>query len=76
MPRYDAYLVRVWRGEPRDHRRWACRLEHLPDGQGRRFGSLEELLDGLRQLLAEGSDPAMPAMDDAPATGDTMPQRT
>ena len=69
MPRYDAYLVRVWRGEPRDGRRWACRLEHLPDGRCRRFGSLEELLDGLRQLLAaEGADPTV---DDAPIADNT-----
>jgi hypothetical protein len=69
MPRYDAYLVRVWRGEHRDRNRWACRLEHLPDGHGRRFGSLEELLDGLRRLLAtEGTDSMV---DDAPAADDT-----
>ncbi|MGH2389773.1 MAG: hypothetical protein ACRDIE_16350 [Chloroflexota bacterium] len=71
MARYDAYLVRVWRGEQQDGRRWACRLEHRPDGRCRRFGSLEELLDGLRHLLAtEGADPAEA---EAPPARDTTP---
>jgi hypothetical protein len=59
MPRYDAYLVRVWRGEFQDGIRWSCRLEHLPDGRRRHFGSLEELLAGMRELLAvEGANPS------------------
>lgn len=53
MPRYDAYLLRVWRGEIRESGRWAGRLEHLPDGEYQRFGSLEELLIGLQHLLAD-----------------------
>jgi hypothetical protein len=53
VPRYEAYLLRVWRGEMGDSGRWACRLEHLPDGEYQRFGSLEELLIGLRYLLAD-----------------------
>lgn len=53
MPRYDAYLLRVWRGDPAAGARWAIRLEHLPDGQYQRFGSLEGLLVYLRDLLAE-----------------------
>ena len=52
MPRYDAYLVRVWRGDRHDGTRWACRLEHLPDGRHRQFGTLEELLARMRELLA------------------------
>jgi hypothetical protein len=55
MPRYDAYLLRIWRTDSADRGRWAGRLEHLPDGEYRRFDSLEELLLGLRQLLADES---------------------
>ncbi len=69
MPRYDAYLVRVWRGEPGDGDRWASRLEHLPDGRYQRFGSLEELLAYLRRLLAV--DEAAPEAVDAAAIDDT-----
>ena len=59
MPCYDAYLVRIWRGESEDGVQWAGRLEHLPDGRRRHFGTLEELLAELRQLLAlEGIEPA------------------
>lgn len=53
MTRYDAYILRVWRGERGDDARWAGRLEHLPDGWHRRFGSLDELLEQLRYLLDE-----------------------
>lgn len=56
MPRYDAYLLRVWRAEPGDPARWAGRLEHLPDGHFQRFNSLEALLAHLRQLLAEADN--------------------
>lgn len=66
MPRYDAYLVRVWRGDHHDGTRWACRLEHLPDGRRRHFGSLEELLADLRLLLAlDGLDPTTAEPDAA-----------
>lgn len=51
MPRYDAYLLRIWRGGPGDSHSWASRLEHLPDGQYQRFGSLEELLAHLRSTV-------------------------
>ncbi|MDB5058679.1 MAG: hypothetical protein JWO59_2151 [Chloroflexi bacterium] len=51
MPRYDAYLLRIWRGGF-DEGQWAGRLEHLPDGSMQRFGSLEELLAYLGQVLA------------------------
>ena len=62
MPRYDAYLLRVWRGDAGDSARWSGRLEHLPDGQYQRFASLEALLTRLRHLLAEElADP--PAID-------------
>jgi hypothetical protein len=59
MTRYDAYFLRIWRGEPGDGNRWSCRLEHLPDGQLQRFGRLEELLACLEEVLnADGSGPA------------------
>jgi hypothetical protein len=66
MTRYDAYLLRVWRGEPGDDGRWSCRLEHLPDGRHRRFATLEELLACLKQVLqgeageSVATDPAAP----------------
>ena len=61
MTRYDAYLLRVWRGEPGDGRRWSCRLEHLPDGRHQRFGTLEELLACLGQVLTMDPSATVPA---------------
>jgi hypothetical protein len=63
LPRYDAYLLRIWRAEPGDPARWAGRLEHLPDGHFERFSSLEALLAHLQRLLAEeGNGPTAAGM--------------
>lgn len=71
MPRYDAYLVRVWRGDLRDGARWACRLEHLPDGGHRRFAHLEDLLVHLRGLLAgDAGEPGTRSPTDPPRMED------
>jgi hypothetical protein len=60
MPRYEAYLVRIWRGESAADERWAGKIQHLPRGEIHRFGSLEDLLAALRHLLttAETAGPA------------------
>jgi hypothetical protein len=55
MPRYDAYLLRIWRGGLGGEQ-WSGRLEHLPDGSTQRFASLEALLAHLgRKLAAEAA---------------------
>ena len=61
MPRYDAYVLRVWRSRGGDELGWSGRLEHMPDGQGRRFNSIEALLAHLRQVLA--GDAELPRVD-------------
>lgn len=71
MTRYDAYLLRVWRGEPGDGNRWSCRLEHLPDGRHQRFGNLEGLLACLEQVLKGEGDASAPTEPHGPpGTGD------
>ena len=74
MPRYDSYLIRVWRGDSKDDGRWAGRLEHLPHGPIHRFSSLEDLLTTLQQLLragtgadSDGEDPSAGEEPSAPA---------
>jgi len=57
MVRYDAFLLRIWRGDGGDDPRWAGRLEHLPDGRCLRFHDCEDLLAHLSATLQRGMRP-------------------
>ena len=56
MPRYDAFLLRIWQGEGR----WAARLEQLPDGTVLRFHRRSALLAYLRALAGPDTVSADP----------------
>jgi len=51
MPRQDAYMLRIWRSRAVSGRQWVARLDHLPDGESRRFGDPEALLAHLQGLV-------------------------
>ena len=53
MPKYDAYLLRIWQGDGR----WTARLEHLPNGTVLRFHRRSAFLDYLRTLAGADMPP-------------------
>jgi hypothetical protein len=70
MPRYEAFLLRIWRSEGGMGEHWALRLEHLPSGQSLRFHTLESLLAYLNGLFDPGARFAPDPAPDAPVAKD------
>jgi hypothetical protein len=62
---YDSYLLRVWRSRRHEGWAWALRLEHLQDGEVRRFEDPQGLVEALWAL----AEPARPAGPGPPQTG-------
>ena len=61
MPRYNAYLLRVWHAGPPGSSRWAARLEHLPQGNSLLFTERSALLAYIEELAdadTQGTSPA------------------
>jgi hypothetical protein len=57
MASYHAFLLRIWHSGEGPDEQWSVRLQHVPDGQSARLGSLDGLVDYLRTALGvEGMD--------------------
>jgi hypothetical protein len=52
MARYDAFLLRIWHSGDGPGEQWSIRLQHVPDGQIARLGSLDGLETYLRAVLS------------------------
>ncbi len=63
MAQYDSFILRVWRSTGDDGSQWAGRLEHLQQGQSWSFGSLEELLEHLRNVADGGGSTVVSVLD-------------
>jgi hypothetical protein len=52
---YKSFLVRLWREKngPSPQANWEAEIEHIQSGERRGFNTLDELLEFLRQQLAE-----------------------
>lgn len=61
MPQQDAYMLRIWRSRAVSGQQWVARLEHLPEGESRRFGDPEALLAYLGTVVGRMEDGAPPA---------------
>lgn len=68
MLRHETYLLRIWRSRAVSGWQWAARLQHLPDGQSRRFSDPEALLAHLQAVVRAGDPP-----DAAPEQPDDGP---
>jgi hypothetical protein len=69
VPRYEAFLLRVWRGTDRSDGQCALRLEHLPDGQSLRFSDPDLLLAHLRAIIcSDAPSSCLPRMPEKPPT--------
>jgi hypothetical protein len=69
MARYDAFLLRIWQQGDARHAQVAVQLQHLPDGDTLRFGSLAALTAHLTCELGAEDDGSLGAYGGDPAEG-------
>lgn len=65
MAQQQTYLLRVWRNKAPGGWQWAAQVQHLTDGQDRRFTDPEAFLVYLRAITCApeptgGASPAVP----------------
>jgi hypothetical protein len=65
MPRYDAYVVRIWRSTTSAGRQWAARVQHLPGGEIWRFSDPGAFLGYMASAAADVTEPLAETGDSA-----------
>ena len=69
---YTSFLVRLWRAPAAD-RHWLAQVEHIPGGEKRYFGSLEELFTFIRAATEALTDDEGPPSASSPDPGFDSP---
>lgn len=60
MPRYDAYIVRIWRSIGMEGQQWTGRVEHIHDKDYQQFSSIDELFGYLRTRVGPEAEISLP----------------